>query len=225
MSATREGNETFRGNVLRELKISQNGESMENPEGVHDDNKKSKNTLPPPSPPYCDEAALYIEEHPPANFTGLILLLLIGSVVVLLHLMKAQHSAARHRVQHEVREQVQQSTSASTAKPHSVGSSESALLADRSHRFTIGGAWRHYRRERDTLKNWFISATAFDEELERRRSGAERGDVRRVCRMKVNGLGDGLGSPRPGWIGFGHRSVLRRAWRPMLVSIPERDNF
>jgi hypothetical protein len=70
MFATREGNETFRGNVLRELKIIQSGESMENPEGVHDDNKKSKNTLPPPSPPDCDEAALYIEEHPPANFTG-----------------------------------------------------------------------------------------------------------------------------------------------------------
>ncbi|KAJ6988099.1 hypothetical protein D5086_016504 [Populus alba] len=33
-------------------------------------------------------------------------------------------------------------------------------------------------RKRDTLNsNWFISATAFDEELERRRSGAERGDV------------------------------------------------
>ncbi|KAJ6903066.1 hypothetical protein NC651_020535 [Populus alba x Populus x berolinensis] len=70
MFATREGNETFRGNVLREFKIIQSGESMENPEGVHDENKKSKNTLPPPSPPYCDEAALYIEEHPPANFTG-----------------------------------------------------------------------------------------------------------------------------------------------------------
>jgi len=79
------------------------------------------------------------------------------------------------------------------------------------------------------LKNWFISATEFDEELERRRRGTEgRCDWRfwrRVCRMKVNGLGDGLGSPRPGWIGFRHRSVLRRAWRPMLVSIPERDNF
>ncbi|CAK7326628.1 unnamed protein product [Dovyalis caffra] len=45
-------------NVLQELKIIQGGESMENPEEVHDDDKRSKNTLPPPSPPCCDEAGL-----------------------------------------------------------------------------------------------------------------------------------------------------------------------
>eukprot|EP00258_Populus_trichocarpa_P051020 XP_024467039.1 LEAF RUST 10 DISEASE-RESISTANCE LOCUS RECEPTOR-LIKE PROTEIN KINASE-like 1.2 isoform X2 [Populus trichocarpa] len=45
-------------NVLQQLKIIQGGESSENLEEVHDDNKKSKNTLPPPSPPYCDEAGL-----------------------------------------------------------------------------------------------------------------------------------------------------------------------
>ncbi|KAL9389550.1 hypothetical protein Peur_018155 [Populus x canadensis] len=45
-------------NVLQQLKIIQGGESLENLEEVHDDTKRSKNTLPPPSPPYCDEAGL-----------------------------------------------------------------------------------------------------------------------------------------------------------------------
>jgi hypothetical protein len=45
-------------NVLQQLKIIQGGESSETLEEVHDDNKRSKNTLPPPSPPYCDEAGL-----------------------------------------------------------------------------------------------------------------------------------------------------------------------
>ncbi|KAL9352514.1 hypothetical protein Peur_055194 [Populus x canadensis] len=45
-------------NVLQQLKIIQGGESSENLEEVHEDNKRSKNTLPPPSPPYCDEAGL-----------------------------------------------------------------------------------------------------------------------------------------------------------------------
>ncbi|XP_062110066.1 uncharacterized protein LOC133821909 [Humulus lupulus] len=37
----------------------------------------------------------------------------------------------------------------------------------------------------------------------------------------LTGLQSGSGSPRPGWSGFRYRSLLRRAWRPMLVSIPE----
>ncbi|KAJ6982128.1 LEAF RUST 10 DISEASE-RESISTANCE LOCUS RECEPTOR-LIKE PROTEIN KINASE-like 1.2 isoform X1 [Populus alba x Populus x berolinensis] len=45
-------------NVLQQLKTIQGGQSLENLEEVHDDNKRSKNTLPPPSPPYCDEAGL-----------------------------------------------------------------------------------------------------------------------------------------------------------------------
>lgn len=35
------------------------------------------------------------------------------------------------------------------------------------------------------------------------------------------GWGSGPGSPRPGWTGFRYRSLLRRAWRPILVTIPE----
>lgn len=35
------------------------------------------------------------------------------------------------------------------------------------------------------------------------------------------GLRNGLGSPRPVWTGFRYRSLLRRAWRPVLVTIPE----
>ncbi|GKV47339.1 hypothetical protein SLEP1_g54245 [Rubroshorea leprosula] len=35
------------------------------------------------------------------------------------------------------------------------------------------------------------------------------------------GLDVGSGSPRTGWVGLRHRPLLRRAWRPMLVSIPE----
>lgn len=31
----------------------------------------------------------------------------------------------------------------------------------------------------------------------------------------------GTGSSRPAWTGFRHRSLLRRAWRPVLVAIPE----
>ncbi|GLT91860.1 hypothetical protein SLE2022_097260 [Rubroshorea leprosula] len=35
------------------------------------------------------------------------------------------------------------------------------------------------------------------------------------------GLDVGSGSPSTGRVGFRHRLLLRRAWRPMLVSIPE----
>lgn len=35
------------------------------------------------------------------------------------------------------------------------------------------------------------------------------------------GLRGGPGSPRPVWSGFRNRSLLRRAWRPVLVTIPE----
>ncbi|OMO63966.1 hypothetical protein COLO4_32156 [Corchorus olitorius] len=37
----------------------------------------------------------------------------------------------------------------------------------------------------------------------------------------LNGLGGEPGSPRTGWVGFRHRMLLRRAWRPMLMTIPE----
>ncbi|CAK7326626.1 unnamed protein product [Dovyalis caffra] len=86
-------------------------------------------------------------------------------------------------------------------------------------------------RKRDTLKDLFISsAMSFDDELEegkRRKEGEDViggfGGKCEVYRMKVNGLGYGPGSPRPGWIGFRHRSILRKAWRPMLAAIPETE--
>lgn len=83
------------------------------------------------------------------------------------------------------------------------------------------------------MKDLFISsAMPFDDELEEGKRGEEREDVIGgfggkcdVYRMKVNGLGGGPGSPRPGWIGLRHRSILRRAWRPMLVAIPETEEL
>lgn len=40
-----------------------------------------------------------------------------------------------------------------------------------------------------------------------------------VARGGLGGVGPG--SPRPGWTGFRYKSLLRRAWRPVLVTIPE----
>ncbi|OMO75725.1 hypothetical protein CCACVL1_16073 [Corchorus capsularis] len=37
----------------------------------------------------------------------------------------------------------------------------------------------------------------------------------------LNGLGGEPASSRAGWVGFRHRMLLRRAWRPMLMTIPE----
>ncbi|KAJ6312590.1 hypothetical protein OIU77_014166 [Salix suchowensis] len=54
-------------NVLHQLKIIQGGESLDNLEEVHDDNNRSTNTLPPPSPPYCDEAVLLKNILPPPS--------------------------------------------------------------------------------------------------------------------------------------------------------------
>ncbi|KAJ6771953.1 LEAF RUST 10 DISEASE-RESISTANCE LOCUS RECEPTOR-LIKE PROTEIN KINASE-LIKE 1.4 [Salix koriyanagi] len=54
-------------NVLQQLKIIQGGESLDNLEEVHDDNNRSTNTLPPPSPPYCDEAVLLKNILPPPS--------------------------------------------------------------------------------------------------------------------------------------------------------------
>lgn len=33
----------------------------------------------------------------------------------------------------------------------------------------------------------------------------------------------GPGSPKPVWNGFRYRSLLRRAWRPVLTTIPEES--
>ncbi|GLU04707.1 hypothetical protein SLE2022_218430 [Rubroshorea leprosula] len=76
-----------------------------------------------------------------------------------------------------------------------------------------------------TLKDLFVSSPPFGEE-------EEEEDKSKVVNEKNDGKSEVLppklkeqevesNSPRPGWVGFRHRLLLRRAWRPMLVSIPE----
>ncbi|KAJ8769834.1 hypothetical protein K2173_008242 [Erythroxylum novogranatense] len=82
-------------------------------------------------------------------------------------------------------------------------------------------------KKRDTLKDLFVSSPAFEgeEEKDDRKAREVMGEGKcDVFKMKVNGLLGEPGSPRPGWIGFRHRSILRRAWRPMLAGIPENEN-
>ncbi|WCJ24479.1 hypothetical protein M5689_006437 [Euphorbia peplus] len=80
-------------------------------------------------------------------------------------------------------------------------------------------------KKRDSLKDLFVSSPPYEAEENKRKVGEMIAGRCEVYRMKVNGLGgDMAGSPRPGWIGFRHRSLLRRAWRPMLIGIPESDH-
>lgn len=74
-----------------------------------------------------------------------------------------------------------------------------------------------------TLKDLFVSSPPLEEE----ESGGV-GDIQERVVPIPNGGGaglpnlkDGPRSPRPGWTGFRYRSLLRRAWRPMLITIPE----
>lgn len=81
-------------------------------------------------------------------------------------------------------------------------------------------------KKRDTLKDLFVSSPLFEGEEENKGTGRELigfGGKCEVFKLRVNGLVGEQGSPRPGWIGFRHRSLLRRAWRPMLVGIPEDE--
>ncbi|CAI0451279.1 unnamed protein product [Linum tenue] len=80
-------------------------------------------------------------------------------------------------------------------------------------------------RRRGSLKDLFVSSPAAEEEEEGdggREStidgGGGGGDRYQVWKMKVSELG---GAAAAGWMGFRHRSILRRAWRPVLVGIPE----
>ncbi|EEF35385.1 conserved hypothetical protein [Ricinus communis] len=83
-------------------------------------------------------------------------------------------------------------------------------------------------KKRDTLKDLFVSSPiTFDDEdeEEENKKGKMIGGKCEVFRMRVNGLGvEPAGSPRPGWIGFRHRALIRRAWRPMLVAIVEEED-
>ncbi|KAL4280867.1 hypothetical protein GQ457_03G007130 [Hibiscus cannabinus] len=75
-----------------------------------------------------------------------------------------------------------------------------------------------------TLKDLFVSSSPSLEEgddgigKECEMGFGGKGEV--VLAAKVGGV-NGLGSPRPGWMGFRHRMLLRKAWRPMLQTIHE----
>lgn len=83
--------------------------------------------------------------------------------------------------------------------------------------------------KRNSLKELFVSSPPPPLEAE----GGSRGNLKenrdelvqvfgkRESGGGLTGLQGGPGSPRPVWSGFRYRSLLRRAWRPVLVSIPE----
>ncbi|KAK2635233.1 hypothetical protein Ddye_030025 [Dipteronia dyeriana] len=79
-------------------------------------------------------------------------------------------------------------------------------------------------KKRDTshkLKDLFVSSTTSFEEEEDKTGDRTGTEVVLMTSRKFIGLGREPGSARPaGWVGFRHR-LLRKAWRPMLVAIPE----
>ncbi|XP_050374252.1 uncharacterized protein LOC126791806 [Argentina anserina] len=88
----------------------------------------------------------------------------------------------------------------------------------RSHRRRESTAPVEPRPEkRNSLKELFGSSPPFEgfEKMEKRE------EFGLVVVGKEGGGGVGPGAPRPGWTGFRYRSLLRRAWRPVLVTIPE----
>ncbi|XP_054808704.1 uncharacterized protein LOC129310815 [Prosopis cineraria] len=72
---------------------------------------------------------------------------------------------------------------------------------------------------RNSLKDLFGSSLPSEEEGERVISVSEKLPSRGF--RSVVGSVDGLGSPKPVWTGFRYRSLLRKSWRPALVTIPE----
>ncbi|XP_062152588.1 uncharacterized protein LOC133860904 [Alnus glutinosa] len=64
-----------------------------------------------------------------------------------------------------------------------------------------------------TLKDLFVSSPPFGETKERTGGSIRSGSL--------VGWKSGTASSRPAWTGFRHRALLRRAWRPVLVAIPE----
>lgn len=84
-------------------------------------------------------------------------------------------------------------------------------------------------QSRPSLKDLFVSSPPFEGERGRgnfkeRSFGGENRELGLVSK----GIGGGStgwlsgpGSPRPVWTGLRYKSLLRRAWRPVLVTIPE----
>ncbi|XP_009356236.2 uncharacterized protein LOC103947105 [Pyrus x bretschneideri] len=76
--------------------------------------------------------------------------------------------------------------------------------------------------QRNSLKDLFVSSPPF--ELNDRGKAESERDKRAELGSLLVGKeigGVGPGSPRPAWTGFRYKSLLRRAWRPVLVTIPE----
>ncbi|KAJ4709890.1 putative 50S ribosomal protein-related [Melia azedarach] len=74
--------------------------------------------------------------------------------------------------------------------------------------------------QRNKLKDLFVSS--FEEEEEEKVDDKILDKTELLCTMKkLHGVGSESGLNRPGWVGFRHRFLLRKAWRPMLDTIPE----
>ncbi|KAM7275411.1 hypothetical protein ACFE04_017277 [Oxalis oulophora] len=73
------------------------------------------------------------------------------------------------------------------------------------------------------LKDLFLSSSIEFDGLECKE--VNKSDQIDVVAMKVNPFGrcDSEGSTRPGWLRFRYRFMLSKAWRPLLVSIPEEQ--
>ncbi|KAH7516475.1 uncharacterized protein LOC107413337 [Ziziphus jujuba] len=83
---------------------------------------------------------------------------------------------------------------------------------------------------RPSLKDLFVSSPPFegergrDDNFKERGFGGENRELGLVCKGiygSSTGWQYGPGSPRPVWTGLRYKSLLRRAWRPVLVTIPE----
>lgn len=83
---------------------------------------------------------------------------------------------------------------------------------------------------RNSLKDLFVSPLPNQEEGDGEISNSEKIPSRELGSVGSMDLAlavgsvswrDGSGSPKPVWTGFRYRSLLRKAWRPVLVTIPE----
>ncbi|TQD81425.1 hypothetical protein C1H46_033010 [Malus baccata] len=77
--------------------------------------------------------------------------------------------------------------------------------------------------QKNSLKDLFVSSPSF-ELNDRRKADSERDKRAEFGSLVTVGKeigGFGPGSPRPAWTGFRYKSLLRRVWRHVLVTIPE----